>query len=274
MKPPFSALWEKTLREAWLMLLIAALAILVFATLLSGVLPQFKEGISDLVVQVPFLRAIVSSSFGIDLTGGLTVSMILTVVWSHPVMLATTWAVGVVLGTRFPAGEIDRGTIDVLLGWPVSRRCVYLAESLMSLGVGVVLTLCLFAGYCLGLLNLAPADRPALGPIILVALNMVCVYAIVSALACVIGALSDRRGRAFGVIFGIIIVSYLLNFIAGIWEPAQAISFLSHMTYYKPPDIVRTGAIAPHHPIVLLSAALLMWTAGLEITARRSITTT
>ena len=45
----------------------------------------------------------------------------------------------IVLCTRMPAGEIDRGTIDVLLSLPVSRRAVYWSESIVWLITGVLI---------------------------------------------------------------------------------------------------------------------------------------
>lgn len=265
---------DKIVREIWIMIAITSLAVLIFAMLFSFVLPQFREGLSDFILEVPFLRALISSSMGIDVSGGLTVSMILSVVWTHPIMLTTTWAIAIVLGTRYPAGEIDRGTIEVLLGWPVSRRTVSIAETLGWVAAGAMLIACIFTGYAIGLTGLDAGDRPPLGPVVFVAINMMCLYATVGGLAALVSSLSERRGRAFGVVFGILIVSYLINFLAGIWEPAKSLAFLSIMNYYKPADTIRMQSMPWGDAAVLATLAAVMWTAGLEITARRSIATT
>lgn len=256
------------------MVAVGSLAVMLFATLLSYVLPQFREGLTDFIVQVPFLQRMISSMMGIDVSDGLTVQMILAVLWTHPVMLATIWAVEVVLCTRFPAGEVDRGTIEVLLGWPVSRRLVFWVETFVWWAAGACIVLFLIGGYSIGVSVLSAGERPAAGTVAQAAVNLLCLYGAVGGAAFLVSALSDRRGRAFAVMFGILIVSYLINFVAGIWDPARSIAFLSIMDYYKPADIFRTGGLAWSDPAVLLAIAAATWTAAMEIGARRSIATT
>ncbi len=267
-------LFDKTWRETRVVLGVASIAVLLFATLLAYVLPQFREGISDFILEVPFMRTMIQSSMGIDVAAGLTVQMLLAVVWTHPVMLATLWATGVVLATRFPAGEIDRGTIEILLGWPVSRRTIYSVETLMWLAGGCALVLAILAGYSLGLMTLPAAERPPIGPVLLVAINMLCLHIAVGGIGFIVSSLSDRRGRAFGVVFGILIVSYLITFLAGIWEPAQSVAFLSIMEYHRPAEVIHENALPLADLAVLLGIGGATWFAGLEISARRSITAT
>ena len=41
--------------------------------------------------------------------------------------------------SRMPAGEVDVGTADVLLGLPVSRLSIYAAEALVWIAAGLLL---------------------------------------------------------------------------------------------------------------------------------------
>ena len=59
--------------------------------------------------------------------------------WVHPVVLAITWVDAIIATTRVPAAEVDRGTIDVLLGLPISRFNLFASETLVWLASGVAL---------------------------------------------------------------------------------------------------------------------------------------
>jgi ABC-2 type transport system permease protein len=195
-------------------------------------------------------------------------------VWVHPVVLAILWAASIIFCTRYPAAEIDRGTIDVLLGLPVSRRGVYLCETAGWLSAGLVILAFGAIGYLIGSRAMELEQRPALALVALVMVNLYGVYLAVGGLTCLVSSLSDRRGRAVAVIFAVVLASFLLNFLAQFWDPAKHLVFLSVLDYYQPAAILRDGAIAPADLIMLFAIGLTGWAAGLEITARRSICTT
>src|SRR5688572_6278691 len=107
-------------------------------SLLTFVLPRVQEGINDVLLRLPFVKSLIAALLGIDVEGELTAQLMQSILWVHPVVLALIWAHEIILCTRVPAGEIDRGTVDLLLGLPVSRFKVYVAETLVWLMSGVV----------------------------------------------------------------------------------------------------------------------------------------
>ena len=120
---------------------------------------------------------------GVDVADGLSMSMIQSFVWVHPVVLALLWAHEVVHCTRMPVAEIDRGTIDVLLGLPLSRRQVYLAETAVWLTSGMLLLAATLAGHLLGRLSIDPEQRVGVGRLFLVLVNLYGVYVAVGGAA-------------------------------------------------------------------------------------------
>ena len=82
--------------------------------------------------------------------------------WVHPTVLTLVWAHEVVCCTRTPAGEIDRGTIDFLLGLPVSRVKIFAAELLGWLLSGVCILCCGYIGHWLASVYHEPDMRPPL----------------------------------------------------------------------------------------------------------------
>lgn len=264
----------KILREAWLATLLFAVALLLIEVLLNLVLPQVLGQMGDMLDRLPFIRKFLGALLGVEVEGDITAQLMAAFVWVHPVVLALIWASEIIFCTRYPAGEIDRGTIDVLLGLPVSRRQVYLCESAGWLLSGLIILAFAAIGNAIGSQAMALEYRPSFGLVVLVLLNLYGVYVAVGGLTFLVSSLSDRRGRAVTVIFGLVLASFLLNFLAQFWDPAKHIVFLSVLDYYQPALILREGAIAPSDLFTLLGVGAITWAIGMEVTARRSIATT
>ena len=115
--------------------------------------------------------------------------------------------------------------------------------------------------------------RPELSRAILVTVNLYCVYVAVGGIALLVSALSNRRGRAMAIVFGIVLASFLLNFVAQFWEPARQIAFLGVMKYYQPAQVLQSGDPPFQDLAVLLLVGVLAWLLGGEVVARRSICT-
>jgi len=263
----------KSLIDARAVTLLLAVAMLLAEGVLSYVLPTVMQDFSSTLLQVPFFRTIISALLGADIGETLVPATFIAIAWVHPVVLAILWTHAIVLGTRVPAGEIDRGTIDLLLSLPVSRWQVYIAETVVFLATGLAVVAMGMVGHRLGILSLAAESRPRLGPVLVIAANLYCLYMAVGGLAFLVSAAGNRRGRAIATVFGILLASFLLNFLAHFWPPAQAISFLSLLHYYQPLPLVRTGDLPVLDMVVLVGFAAAAWTAGGVWFARRDVCT-
>src|SRR5262249_13739372 len=75
----------------------------------------------------------------------------LTIAYVHPFtqIVLCVWAIGRAAGAL--AGEMDRGTMELLLAQPVSRRQVVLSHIAVDLVTIPLLCLCIFAGTSLGI---------------------------------------------------------------------------------------------------------------------------
>ena len=266
-------LFTKTLHEVWLTTTLFGFSLLAVKALLTYILPQIQEGWGELLEQIPFAKVMLSALLGTELGHEITARTMQAFLWVHPVVLALVWAHEITLCTRMPAGEIDRGTIDVLLGLPVSRRAVYLCESLVWLVSGLLVLVMGLVGHLLAAGAMPEEMRPGLPGAALVMANFYCVYVAVGGIAFLVSALSDRRGRAMGIVFGITLASFLLNFVAQFWDPARQIAFLGVMEYYQPAQILHTGDVPIRNVAILLLVGGSAWLLGGEVVARRSIRT-
>jgi ABC-type transport system involved in multi-copper enzyme maturation permease subunit len=263
----------KISREIWLGTLLFGIGLLIDKALLTFVLPKAFDGFAEIFEQMPFAKAMVSALLGTELGDQLTQRSMQTFLWVHPTVLSLFWAHEIVLCTRLPAGEIDRGTIDILLGWPVSRWAIYTAESIMWILTGIFLIFMGLTGYHL-VVHTWPAElRPSSTEVTWIMLNLFCVYLAVGGIALLVSASSDRRGRAVGIVFGLVLSSFLLTFLSQFWIPAKKIAFLSVMEYYQPAEILNTGQPSGENMAILLGVAATSWILGGVVFSRRSICT-
>ncbi|HJN08723.1 MAG: ABC transporter permease subunit [Pirellulaceae bacterium] len=266
-------LFTKTLHEVWLPTLLFGCSLLVVNVLLTHVLPQIQQGLGGMFDHLPFMRSMLTALLGTELGDEITARTMQAFLWVHPVVLALVWAHEITLCTRMPAGEIDRGTIDVLLGLPVSRRAVYVCESTVWLVSGVLILAMGLLGHRIAAPAMPEEMRPELFRAGLVMANLYGVYVAVGGIAFLVSALSDRRGRAMAIVFGIVLASFLLNFVAQFWEPAKQLAFLGVMEYYQPAQILHSGNLPIGDLAILLLVGGSTWLLGGEIVARRSICT-
>ena len=266
-------LFEKNVREVWRVVAITCVALGAAMGLLVRILPQFDEGLNEIMLQIPFVRVIISGLMGIDVSSGLAPQMLLVIVWSHPIVLAIVWGTAVVLSTRVPAAEIERGTIDVLMSWPVSRSAVYLSETIVCVCAGVLLLLSGALGFLVSGSTLPAELRPNALNTTLTVVNLFALYlAIVGTVQCITAA-CDRRGKAMGIAIAFLLASFLVSFLSTLWPPAERIVFASIVHYYRPAQVMLTGRLPVWDVVVLVIWGTCLWVIGGVIWNRRSVLT-
>lgn len=178
--------------------------------------------IGDLTSAVGFLRAELFS-----LTGPLLL-----------VLLAVSW------GSDLVAGEEERGTIDLLLANPISRRQVAL-EKWVALATGTVLvTACLGVGLAVGL--------PAAGMHLDAAHVLSAVVAtgmlglLFGSIAFALGAATGRRGLARGVTALLAVAAYLASTLSPLVHGLGALRQASPWYHALGVDPLATGFAAGH----------------------------
>src|SRR5207247_11026217 len=105
--------------------LVLGLVLLGVEAALGFVLPKFGAQMTQEWLQMDFSRGIMQAMLGTEIAERIGPQMFQSIIWSHPVPLALVLAHAIVSCTRVPAGEVDRGTADVLLGLSCSRWDVF-----------------------------------------------------------------------------------------------------------------------------------------------------
>lgn len=267
------ALTAKTLYEVRYAAAVFIVGAAVVEALLAYALPTYFQEAAAQILHVEVIRNIVSALLGSQVGEMLDPTALAAIAWVHPMLLALVWALEITFCTRVPAGEVDRGTIDVLLGLPVSRSAVMIAESLVWLGLGACLMIAALGGHVLGRLTAQTGEPVRWAPLLAAVVNLGSLYVAVGGLAWLVSAACDRRGKAVAVTLAVLLASFMLNFLAPFSRLAESLSFLSLLDYYRPWDVLRTSEWPVGHCAVLLAVGAATWAAALTLFCRRDICT-
>src|SRR5882724_12968839 len=124
-------LFMRAFRESVPTTLLLGLVLMVVEAALAFVLPKFGAQMTQEWLQMDFARGIMQAMVGAEIADRMGQQMFQAMAWVHPVVLALVWAHAIISCTRVPAGEVDRGTANVLLSLPVSRWEVFISETLV-----------------------------------------------------------------------------------------------------------------------------------------------
>ena len=267
------AVLRKTLRDAGLLLVGLILAVFVLELGIVRMLIETGKNLEYLRtwLELPLIRDLLRMVLGADLVGDLTPTTMATFGLAHPLVWVFAWTLLIAMGSGAIAGEVDRGTADLLLALPVSRAAVYVSVSAAAVLAALLIGVAPLCG-----LWLAVQVFPASGPLDFRHLwpltpNLVALHVAVVALAMLVSSLVSRRGTAVGVVLAILLLSDLVNILTQFWEVLRPIRFLGFLHYYRPLPVVRSGQLPLGDITALLAIAAAAWTAGLWYFQRRDI---
>jgi ABC-type transport system involved in multi-copper enzyme maturation permease subunit len=268
-----SGLLSKIWMEVRWPVLWFSLGLCAIMALLTALLPKVLGNIHTMFEKMPIVKPLITALLGVDPGDQMSSQLSQAFLWVHPTVLTLIWAHEIMYCSRMPAGEIDRGTADFLLCLPVSRWKVFLAETIGWLISGTSILSFGYAGHLVASLLVQSDMRLSVAHTMMVMANLAAVYLAAGSFAFLLSALSDRRGRAIGVVFALMLASFLLNFLAQFQEWAKSVSWLSFMDYYRPAIIIQTGKFPWTDVGILLFLAAVFWLTSGLIFRNRSICT-
>jgi len=249
---------RKLLRDIRVFLIVVAILLFAFQLLwarvtyqISHELPKLlgksipggaEQFFDDLFAQGP--AKIVQTLIGggtIRLTRGLDT---LSVGYVHPLTLIilSVWAIG--RASAAIAGEIDRGTMELLLAQPISRSRIIFSHFMVDMATIPVLCLSMWlgtwTGTCLvGLKNHpSPILRAEPWPFIPALLNVAVLIFATSGSTLFLSAAGRFRSRVLGLAVLLALVQFLINVIGQLWGPLEHFRPLTFYFYYQPQPII------------------------------------
>jgi ABC-2 type transport system permease protein len=178
----------------------------------------------------------------------------------HPIAIVLNSIFAVGFAVAAIAGERQRGTLEVLLARPLSRRSVYatlLVATLLFVGVAMAMTIVgvVIGSAFAGVANELVADRLAL-----FWLNGVLLFGAFAAIGLAASVSFDRLSPALGITVAVVVVMYFLQVLGTFWPDARFLQPYSLFHYYDPKAILGGTARAGDFIVLaVISAIAIGW---------------
>ena len=188
----------------------------------------------------------------------------------HPIPIALVAILAIGHPVAALAGERQRGTLEVLLARPVSRRRVY-GTALAATWIFVVAALAAnLAGVVAGAVLFGVADELRPAQLLLAWGNAVLLFAALGALALAASASFDRIIPTLGVVLGFAIASYAVELLGALWPDIAGLRPWSFFHYFQPAEIM-AGEASPGDAVVLAAITAAAIAFALWVFPRRDL---
>jgi ABC-2 type transport system permease protein len=169
----------------------------------------------------------------------------LTIGYVHPLVLTILcfWAIGRSAGAI--AGELDKGTMELLLAQPIARWRVIISHLAVDLVTIPLLCLCMWGGTGLGTLSFnllkltahegKPIDAWRFG---LALPNVAGLLFAVSGTTMLLSSMSRFRTRVLGCAVLLALVQFLINLLGQVWTDVEPLRPFTVFYFYQPQPIV------------------------------------
>jgi ABC-2 type transport system permease protein len=224
------------------------------------------EQLGDLMP--PFVRQILGSSF----VSLMSFRGIVSVGYFHLAVMGSLVGLSIALGTM-PTSEIEIGFMDLILSRPLARHWIITRSIVVMLISTVAVLGMMLIGTWAGLNWLAAtgAAWPSSKLILSLAVNLAVLMISWNAIAMAIGAAARRRGVAGGLAGLLALATFLLDYVARAWEPAERVAWLSPFRYYSPFELLVGNELSVKNLGVLGGIAVCGFALAYVFFSRRDI---
>ena len=178
----------------------------------------------------------------------------------HPIIICAVSLIAVYIATE-PAHEIEAGLVDVVLARAVPRHRVLTRSLLLAMGVTVGLTIVMVCGTYVGLRSMASEFTwPSAELLALLALHLIAVAWCCASIGLLAAATVTRWTTAFTIGAGVVVVGYLVDFLAIGWTPARVLAWAFPFNY-SPALLIVGGTAKPVVDLSILFVATTTFTA-------------
>ena len=260
------AVFRHVLRQQRVRLPAVVAGLTFWGTLMPVVYATFGVTLRDIIEQFPMLEQFMQFGGGsmFTLPGSVALGYI------HPIAIALLAVFAIAFPLSAVAGERQRGTLEVVLSRPISRRAYYvtlLVASTLFVALAIAATL---VGTAVAAIALNVGEQLDFRNLPALWLHGTLLYFSIAALSLAASVSFDRMAPAASVTLAIVLVSYFLQVIGSIWPDVDWLQPFS-LFYYLKPEVVLTQGIQPTDLAVLGSIAALCIAFALLVFPRRDL---
>ena len=227
------------LRANRLRLLLVAIGLIVWGSLLPIIYDAFGEQFRSIMDSgiIPPQFAQFGGGDIFSLTGSVALGFI------HPFAVALNLVFAVGFAGAAIAGERQRGTLEVLLARPISRRGLYVTAALATAFFIAVTVAAQTLGTLGGTAATGRVEELGVGNLPLLWLNGFLLFGAIAAIGLAASVSFDRLSPALGLAVGLVVVMYFLEVLGTFWPDAKGLQQYSLFHYFQPKAILE-GALS------------------------------
>lgn len=249
MSQPLSLpLVRRTWRAQRTTVLLVCLALAAWSFLMPVVYATFGRELASLletgIIPKPFLRLLGADPF--SLTGAVALG------WVHPIGMGMLVLFPVGLGAVMIAGERQRGTLEILLSRPLSRRTLFSTHLATLSGLAGLTVAAALTGTVAGAAAYGVTGELDGGRLAWLGLNTWLFLVSLGAVALAASASFDRLGPPVGIAIAGLLLGYLLEVLGTLWPDAAFLQPWTPFHYLRPLEVL--GGYVPRGDLVVLVA--------------------
>jgi ABC-2 type transport system permease protein len=256
----------QTLRWNRVRLIALVLAGFGWGILIPVIYVSFSDALRELANSGAIPRQLMNFGSGslFSLPGAMTIG------FQHPLALAFLGIFAIGTTTSAIAGERERGTLEVLLARPLSRRGVYVTVALAVVGLLAIELLALLGGQVAGILAAGIGNEIDLGALWLVFANALLLWGAFAAFGLAASVSFDRHAPALGLSLAYLLLNYFLEILGSLWTDVAWSQEYSLFHHFQPIELL-TGEADPIDFVVLAAALVIPVIYALVIFPRRDL---
>lgn len=256
--------------QTWRWQRIRLLVVGVAALIWGGLFPLFYVQFSDALRQLARSGAIPEQLLNFGSGSLFTLPGTITLGFQHPLALALIGIFAVGAASSVVAGERQRGTLEVLLARPISRRSLYASVAAAMLAMVLLMVGLVLMGMVGGAALQNVLDQLEVSQLPLVLLNGFLLWAAFAAFALAASVTFDRAGPAMGLSLAYLLINYFGEILGSLWSAAAWTQDYSLFHHFQPGEIL-TGSLDPIDLLILGIAVVLPIIYALIVFPRRDV---
>jgi ABC-2 type transport system permease protein len=250
------ALFVQTWRSQRAKILVVGLGLAIWGSLMPIVYGSFGQTFKSIIDSGLIPKELTQFGGGdvFSLSGSLALGAL------HPISLILNSVFAVGFATAAVAGERQRGTLEVLLARPLSRRTTYvtlLVAMLTFVGVALVATI---LGAIVGSVVAGVSDELVIARLPVLWLNGLLLFGSIGAIGLAASVSFDRLTPALGITVAIVVISYFLEVLGTFWPDAKGLQPYSIFHYYAAKPILEGVVdVANFAALAVVGAVAIGW---------------
>ncbi len=246
----------RLLIQTWRWQRVRLLVIAVAGIGWGSLFPIFYSAFSDALRSLANAGTIPKELFNFGSGSLFTLPGALTLGLEHPISLAMLGVFAVGATTGAIAGERQRGTLEVLLARPISRRTLYITVAVALLAVIGLVLAAILAGMAIGAATQGLLNQIDLGKLPLVFANGLLLWGAFAAFGLATSVSFDRTGPALGLTMAYVLLNYFLEILGSLLTDAAWTQKYSLFHHFQPGQIL-TGKADALDFIILAVAVVI-----------------